>query len=158
MHHFAPLIITSSNYEQLGLKFRLFSAEVLFNKGLSQIYLGRLDEGLGDMQEARKDKATEEHNVIDDAIRDRGEGYTVFSIVRPSIFTVTPPSIDVFFQPVGVLYRPSDKKIKNTPTKDYMGKAVSFTSLFQRLAWLTFDLRNLLQPPTLQMHLRPSLG
>ena len=70
-----------SNYEQLGLKFKLFSAEVLFNKGLSQIYLGRVEEGLLDLEEARKEKATEEHNVIDDAIADRGEGYTVFSIV-----------------------------------------------------------------------------
>lgn len=70
-----------SNYEQLGLNFRLYSAEVLFNKGLSQIYMGRLDPGLADMQEARRDKVTDEHNVIDDAIRDRGDGYTVFSIV-----------------------------------------------------------------------------
>ncbi|KAG6828074.1 hypothetical protein H0H92_009336 [Tricholoma furcatifolium] len=93
------------NYEQLGLKFRLFSAEVLFNRGLSQVYLGRMQEGLADMEEARREKATEEHNVIDDAIQDRGEGYTVFSI------------------PVGVLYRPSEKKLKNAVTKDYMGKA-----------------------------------
>lgn len=28
------------NYEQLGLKFKLFSAEVLFNRGLTQIYMG----------------------------------------------------------------------------------------------------------------------
>jgi len=70
------------NYEQLGLKFLLYSAEILFNKGLSQIYLGRTREGLADMEEARNEKATEEHNVIDDAINDRGEGYTVFSIVR----------------------------------------------------------------------------
>nr|QHW03302.1 NADPH oxidase complex component NoxR [Flammulina velutipes] len=93
------------NYEQLGLKFRLFSAEVLFNKGLSQIYMGRLEAGLADMKEATRDKATEEHNVIDDAIQDGGEGYTVFSI------------------PVGVLYRPSEKKLKNANAKDYMGKA-----------------------------------
>ncbi|KAF8895701.1 NADPH oxidase regulator NoxR [Gymnopilus junonius] len=93
------------NYEQLGLKFRLFSAEVLFNKGLSQIYMGRPQEGLADMEDARKDKATDEHNVIDDAIQDRGEGYTVFSI------------------PVGVLYRPSEKKLKNSGQRDYMGKA-----------------------------------
>ncbi|KAL5532069.1 hypothetical protein ACEPAF_5633 [Sanghuangporus sanghuang] len=93
------------NYEQLGLKFKLYSAEVLFNKGLSQIYMGNLDGGLRDMQDARMEKATEEHNVIDDAIGDRGEGYTVFSI------------------PVGVLYRPSENKLKNTRTKDYMGKA-----------------------------------
>ncbi|KAJ7188592.1 NADPH oxidase regulator NoxR [Mycena filopes] len=93
------------NYEQLGLKFRLFSAEVLFNQGLSLIYLGRVDEGLADMEEAKRVKATDEHNVIDDAIQDRGEGYTVFSI------------------PVGVLYRPSEKKLVNAKTKDYMGKA-----------------------------------
>ncbi|ESK93692.1 nadph oxidase regulator [Moniliophthora roreri MCA 2997] len=94
------------NYEQLGLKFRLFSAEVLFNKGLSQIYLGRMAEGLADMEEAKKEKATDEHNVIDDAIADRGEGYTVFSI------------------PVGVLYRPPEKKLKNAAAKSYMGKPV----------------------------------
>ncbi len=73
------------NYEQLGLKLKLFSAEVLFNKGLSQIYLERFEEGLADMEEARNEKATEEHNVIDDAIQDRGEGYTVFSIVSSSL-------------------------------------------------------------------------
>ncbi|KAG7098493.1 hypothetical protein E1B28_000437 [Marasmius oreades] len=94
------------NYEQLGLKFRLFSAEVLFNKGLSQIYMGRTDEGLADMQEAKTEKATDEHNVIDDAMADRGEGYTVFSI------------------PVGVLYRPPEKKLKNVAAKSYMGKPV----------------------------------
>lgn len=108
------------NYEQLGLKFRLFSAEVLFNKGLSQIYLGRMDEGLADMQEAKKDKATDEHNVIDDAIADRGDGYTVFSI------------------PVGVLYRPSEKKLKNAVSKNYMGKAVLIAASDNRDAFTGF--------------------
>jgi hypothetical protein len=69
------------NYEQLGLKFRLYSAEVLFNKGLCLVYMGNQPDGLQDMQEAQKEKATEEHNVIDEAIADGGEGYTVFSIV-----------------------------------------------------------------------------
>jgi len=69
------------NYEQLGLKFRLYMAEVLFNKGLCLVYLGTPEEGLQDMREAQKEKATEEHNVIDEAIADGGEGYTVFSIV-----------------------------------------------------------------------------
>ena len=43
--------------------------------------MGRTEEGLMDMREALKEKVTEEHNVIDDAIQDRGDGYTVFSIV-----------------------------------------------------------------------------
>ncbi|KAJ3552214.1 hypothetical protein NM688_g4267 [Phlebia brevispora] len=94
------------NYEQLGLKFKLYSAEVLFNKGLSQIYMGNIEAGLADMDEARRQKVTDEHNVIDDAIADRGDGYTVFSI------------------PVGVLYRPSEAKLKNSKARDFMGKAV----------------------------------
>jgi len=93
----------SSNYTQLGLAFTLYSAEVLFNKGnsfvqhnllfsskrtnslsgLSLIYLGQVQEGIAELQDAASQKATEEHSVIDEALRDRGEGYTVFSIVRP---------------------------------------------------------------------------
>jgi hypothetical protein len=75
------LTLYRSNYEQLGLKFNLFSAEVLFNRGLCLIYMGRLNEGLAEMEEARKVKVTEEHGVIDEAIQDKGQGYTVFSIV-----------------------------------------------------------------------------
>ncbi|KIY65315.1 hypothetical protein CYLTODRAFT_424456 [Cylindrobasidium torrendii FP15055 ss-10] len=108
------------NYEQLGLKFRLFSAEVLFNKGLSQIYMGNPEAGIADMEEARRDKATDEHNVIDDAIADRGEGYTVFSI------------------PVGCLYRPSEKKLKNAVAKDYMGKAKLIAAADASDAFTTF--------------------
>lgn len=63
---------------------------MLFNKGLSQIYLGYPNEGLAEMEEARKLKVIDEHNVIDDAIADGGEGYTVFSIVRHP-----PPHISV---------------------------------------------------------------
>ncbi|EIN06661.1 hypothetical protein PUNSTDRAFT_72366 [Punctularia strigosozonata HHB-11173 SS5] len=109
------------NYEQLGLKFKLFSAEVLFNKGLSQIYMGQVQEGLADMEEARREKATDEHNVIDDAIQDRGEGYTVFSI------------------PVGVLYRPSENKLKNVKTKDYLGKAKLVAASDSSEAYTTFS-------------------
>ncbi|EFI28161.1 NADPH oxidase regulator NoxR [Coprinopsis cinerea okayama7 len=93
------------NYEQLGLQFKLYSAEVLFNMGLSLIFMGQIEMGLQNFEAARREKATEDHNVIDEAIRDQGRGYTVFSI------------------PVGVLYRPSEKKLKNAVQKDYMGKA-----------------------------------
>ncbi|KIJ51209.1 hypothetical protein M422DRAFT_58816 [Sphaerobolus stellatus SS14] len=109
------------NYEQLGLKFKLYSAEVLFNKGLTQIFLGQEDEGFQDMRDASQEKATAEHNVIDEAIRDRGEGYTVFSI------------------PVGILYRPSENKLKNVATKDYLGKAKLIAASDSRDAYTTFS-------------------
>lgn len=50
--------------------------------GLAQMYLNRIEEGLADMRAAQKEKITPEHDVIDECIRDQGEGYTVFSIVR----------------------------------------------------------------------------
>lgn len=45
------------------------------------MYLGDETSGMQDLEEARRSKAIPEHDVIDDAIRDKGEEYTVFSIV-----------------------------------------------------------------------------
>ncbi|KAF8717258.1 MutS family domain IV, partial [Rhizoctonia solani] len=93
------------NYEQIGLNFRLYTSEILFNRGLCLLNSGRPEAAMQDLLAAQKEKSTPEHDVIDDAIREQGEGYTVFSI------------------PVGVLFRPNPNKIKNLKTKDYLGKA-----------------------------------
>ncbi|KAG8732668.1 hypothetical protein FRC11_011652 [Ceratobasidium sp. 423] len=93
------------NYEQIGLRFRLYTAEILFNRGLCLLNMGRPEDAMQDLLAAQKEKSTPEHDVIDDAIGEQGEGYTVFSI------------------PVGVLFRPNPNKIKNLQTKDYLGKA-----------------------------------
>ncbi|RKF58411.1 putative nadph oxidase regulator [Erysiphe neolycopersici] len=93
------------DYSQLGLNFKLYSCEALFNRGLCYMYLGEKEAGLQDFSFAVKEKAVEDHNVIDDAIAEEAEGYTVFSI------------------PVGVIYRPNQSKVKNLKTKDYLGKA-----------------------------------
>jgi hypothetical protein len=44
---------------------------VLFNRGLSYIYLGDMEQGMDDLEYAVKEKQTEEHNVITEAIKDR---------------------------------------------------------------------------------------
>ncbi|CAG9993603.1 unnamed protein product [Clonostachys byssicola] len=93
------------DYTQLGLIFKLYSCEVLFNRGLCYIYLQQKGPGMDDLTFAAKEKVVEDHNVIDEAIRDEAEGYTVFSI------------------PVGVVYRPNEAKVRNLKTKDYLGKA-----------------------------------
>jgi len=93
------------DYDQLGLKFRLFSCEVLFNRGLCHISLGQTKEGMADLRFASKETQTLEHDVIDEALLSKGLGFTVFSI------------------PVGVLFRPNQNKVKNVKTKDYLGKA-----------------------------------
>lgn len=96
---------TYIDYEQLGLKFKLYSCEVLFNRGLCYIYLQQTDTGMEDLNFAVKEKVTPDHDVIDDAIQEQAEGYTVFSI------------------PVGIVYRPNASKVKNLQTRDYLGKA-----------------------------------
>lgn len=96
---------TMIDYAQLGLLFKLYSCEVLFNRGLCYIYLQQKDPGMQDLQFAVREKVVEDHNVIDEAIQDEAEGYTVFSI------------------PVGVVYRPNEAKVRNLKTKDYLGKA-----------------------------------
>lgn len=93
------------DYDQLGLKFKLYSCEVLFNRGLCYIYLQQKDAGLQDLIYAAREKAVLDHDVIDEAIKEHAEGYTVFSI------------------PVGVIYRPNEAKVKNLKKQDYLGKA-----------------------------------
>ncbi|QIW95375.1 hypothetical protein AMS68_000893 [Peltaster fructicola] len=93
------------DYEQLGLKFKLYSCEALFNRGLCYIYLQQKDAGLQDLIFAAREKVVPDHDVIDEAIKEQAEGYTVFSI------------------PVGVVYRPSEAKVKNLKQKDYLGKS-----------------------------------
>ncbi|KAG9019356.1 hypothetical protein FRB90_003460 [Tulasnella sp. 427] len=93
------------NYEQLGLKYQLYTCAILFNQGITCMNLGDFDRGIALLREASKNKVIPDHDVVDEAIQENGEGYTVFSI------------------PVGVLYRPNEKKVANMGTKDYMGKA-----------------------------------
>ncbi|KAK6509363.1 hypothetical protein TWF481_004113 [Arthrobotrys musiformis] len=101
----------SINYEQLGLKFCLYSCEVLFNRGLCRLYSSNSKDdeehknGMEDLGFAAKEKQIEAHNVIDEAIAEGADGFTVFSV------------------PVGTLFRPSGIKMKNYKTKDYLGEA-----------------------------------
>jgi tetratricopeptide (TPR) repeat protein len=62
---------TYIDYEQLGLKFRLYSCEVLFNRGLCYMYLQQDAAGMQDFDYAVKEKMTPDHEVINDAIREK---------------------------------------------------------------------------------------
>ncbi|EIE91532.1 hypothetical protein G6F46_004642 [Rhizopus delemar] len=77
------------NYHQLGLQFRLYACEVLFNRGICQLYMGKMDAGLTDLYYAQKASMTAEHAIIDQAVRHRGKGYSVFSI--PPVVLFRPP-------------------------------------------------------------------
>lgn len=67
--------------------------------------MGKIDAGLTDLYFAQKAKMTEEHSVVDQAIRDRGDGYSVYSI------------------PPGVLFRPPEYKVQQLRGGGYTGTA-----------------------------------
>lgn len=124
------------DYEQLGLKYKLHSCEVLFNRGLCYIYLQQEQIGMQDLQFAAREKSTPDHDVIDEAIREKAEGYTVFSI------------------PIGTIYRPNEAKVKNLKTKNYLGSARLVAT--RDLNHLDADGRRHIQAANLAVDDRPS--
>ena len=135
----------SRSYEQLGLKFRLYSAEILFNRGLALINIGGSSSTSAGMQlldSARREKQTPEHGVIDEAFATHGRDFTVFSVpvgVGASRLTLILPLAK---PPVGSLcssqphcilqssvssppavFRPPAIKLRNLKAKNYLGTA-----------------------------------
>ncbi len=74
---------TMIDYAQLGLLFKLYSCEVLFNRGLCYIYLQQKDAGMQDLVYAVKEKVVEDHNVIDEAIREEAEVGKLSPLIYP---------------------------------------------------------------------------
>lgn len=114
---------TSIDYEQLGLRFRLYSCEVLFNRGLCYIYLQQVEPGVKDMQFAAREKVTEDHDVIEDAIRENAEVCLFGQKLRRVLLLTENQGYTVFSIPVGTIYRPNAAKVKNLKSKDYLGKS-----------------------------------
>lgn len=93
------------DYQQLGLDYKLYSCEVLFNRGLCNIYLAKETEGLDDFEVAQKEKQTPDHDIIDQVLEQGAENLSVFAV------------------PPGILYRPPKSKIKNAKKVDYLGSS-----------------------------------
>ncbi|KAG5999374.1 hypothetical protein E4U43_002101 [Claviceps pusilla] len=65
------------DYTQLGLEFKLFACETLFNRGLCYIYLGQRDVGMNDLLYASQEKKLDHHDVIDEAISEQAEAWCI---------------------------------------------------------------------------------
>lgn len=79
---------TLIDYEQLGLRFKLFSCEVLFNRGLCYIYDQQIELGMKDLEYAAKEKQVEDHGVIDEAIKEQAEVFTSFHHMPTQILII----------------------------------------------------------------------
>lgn len=108
---------TLIDYKQLGLDYKLFSCEALYNRGLCYLFMNNEDAGMADLDAAQAEKQTPDHDIIDEAIQQGIEGLSVFSL------------------PPGLLFRPDKDKVKNAKPVDYLGKskliaAVEKTDMF----------------------------
>ncbi|ORY03906.1 hypothetical protein K493DRAFT_334129 [Basidiobolus meristosporus CBS 931.73] len=93
------------DYAQLGLDFKLYACEVLFNRALCYFYLDEDALGMNDLLAAQKEKQIPKHYIIDKAIDNKAQDCGFFTIPR------------------GVLYRPCESKIKNSKKVDYLGNS-----------------------------------
>lgn len=58
------------NYQQLGLEYKLYSCEIMYNRALSYIYSGQMTVGIYDLGFAVKEKRyIAEHGILDEALR-----------------------------------------------------------------------------------------
>lgn len=58
------------NYQQLGLEYKLYSCEIMYNRALSYIYSGQMTVGIYDLGFAvRERRFIPEHSMLDDALR-----------------------------------------------------------------------------------------
>lgn len=109
------------DYTQLGLDFKLYSCQVLFNRALCYLELGEHDLAMTDMWRATREKQTKAHDLLDQALRDKGQDCTVFTV------------------PQGVLYRPAESKVKNAKKKDYLGNSKVIAALDAKSAFSGFQ-------------------
>lgn len=109
------------DYTQLGLDFKLYSCQVLFNRALCYLELGEHDLAMTDMWRATREKQTKAHDMLDQALRDKGQDCTVFTV------------------PQGVLYRPAESKVKNAKKKDYLGNSKVIAALDAKDAFAGFQ-------------------
>ncbi|KAI9296974.1 hypothetical protein K502DRAFT_323492 [Neoconidiobolus thromboides FSU 785] len=93
------------DYFQLGLDFKLYSCEVLYNRGLCQFKLNNSENGMVDLKAAAKEKQQAHHDIINRAIDLNGKNSPMFRL------------------PDGCLFRPCESMVKNTKKIDYLGQA-----------------------------------
>ncbi|KAK4057989.1 hypothetical protein OIO90_000728 [Microbotryomycetes sp. JL221] len=109
------------DYEQLGLKFRLYACEILFNRALASFSMGMMDESYLDLKSAAAQKQTTEHRVIDNGLHGSKSSLTLFEIVD------------------NVLFRPTEIKLKNLETRNYLGQPKLIAAASVDDAHITFE-------------------
>ncbi|KAJ2687581.1 hypothetical protein IWW39_002819 [Coemansia spiralis] len=93
------------DYTQIGLNFKVYTCEVLYNRALCHFCMGQEREARTDLFDASKRTAEERHSLIRKAADSSGMDCPLYCV------------------PKGVVYRPSASKLKSTKKIDFLGSA-----------------------------------
>ncbi|KAJ2884545.1 hypothetical protein FB639_001939 [Coemansia asiatica] len=93
------------DYTQIGLDYKVYTCEVLYNRALCYFCLGRESNALQDLKSASSRMVEDRHSWIKKAISSNGMDCPLFCV------------------PKGVIYRPSASKLKSSKKIDFLGSA-----------------------------------
>ncbi|PIA17278.1 hypothetical protein COEREDRAFT_80618 [Coemansia reversa NRRL 1564] len=93
------------DYTQIGLEYKVYTCEVLYNRALCFFCLGQEQDAQDDLTDAIRHAVEERHSWIKKAIESRGMDCPLYCV------------------PKGVIYRPSASKLRSTKKIDFLGSA-----------------------------------
>ncbi|KAJ2841433.1 hypothetical protein IWW36_006259, partial [Coemansia brasiliensis] len=93
------------DYTQIGLDYKVYTCEVMYNRALCFFCLGQEEDAQADLADASKRMAEERHSWIKRAIASNGMDCPLYCV------------------PKGIIYRPSASKLKSTQKIDFLGSA-----------------------------------
>ncbi|KAJ2551693.1 hypothetical protein EV175_003597 [Coemansia sp. RSA 1933] len=93
------------DYTQIGLDYKVYTCEVLYNRALCFFCLGQEKDARLDLEDASKHTAEERHSWVKKAVQCNGMDCPLYCV------------------PKGVIYRPSASKLKSTKKIDFLGSA-----------------------------------
>ncbi|KAJ2409306.1 hypothetical protein J3F80_001405 [Coemansia sp. RSA 2526] len=93
------------DYTQIGLDYKVYTCEVMYNRALCFFCLGQEEDALADLADASKRAVEERHSWIKKAIASNGMDCPLYCV------------------PKGVVYRPSASKLQSTKKIDFLGTA-----------------------------------
>ncbi|KAI8320204.1 TPR-like protein, partial [Martensiomyces pterosporus] len=93
------------DYSQIGLEYKVYTCEVLYNRALCYFCIGREHEAREDLEAAYARKSQDRHSWIKKAVESNGMDCPLYCVPR------------------GVIYRPSASKLKSSKKIDFLGSA-----------------------------------
>lgn len=109
------------NYQQLGMDYKLYSCEIMYNRALSYIYSGQMSVGIYDLGFAVKErKYISEHAILDEALNHFSNTEEFKSDVDMRSMLKLPEKVDKSTQRFSLLGPPKVEyyKTKNSTSSD----------------------------------------